>query len=57
MSFKFNWPFSTEDSFYSKAKILLTEALNKGTVPPIIVDTIHVKDLNMGTKVSLNIVF
>ncbi|KAK9247833.1 hypothetical protein V1506DRAFT_530801 [Lipomyces tetrasporus] len=50
MSFQFSWPFATEDNFYPKAKALLTEALNKGTKPPIIVDTIHVKDLNLGTK-------
>ncbi|KAK9469798.1 hypothetical protein V1512DRAFT_232792 [Lipomyces arxii] len=49
MSFKFSWPFATEENFYPKAKALLTEALNKGTKPPIIVDTIHVKDLNLGT--------
>ncbi|KAK9493986.1 hypothetical protein V1508DRAFT_438387 [Lipomyces doorenjongii] len=50
MSFRFSWPFATEENFYPKVKVLLTEALNKGTKPPIIVDTIHVKDLNLGTK-------
>ncbi|KAK9454766.1 hypothetical protein V1511DRAFT_460279 [Dipodascopsis uninucleata] len=50
MSFKFAWPFATEENFYPKAKTLLTEALNKGRKPPIIVDTIYVKDLNLGTK-------
>ncbi|KAK9477293.1 hypothetical protein V1514DRAFT_130921 [Lipomyces japonicus] len=49
MSFKFSWPFATEEDFYPKAKVLLTEALNKGKMPPIIVDTIHVTDLNLGT--------
>lgn len=51
MSFQFDWPFSTEDNFYPRVTSLLTEALNKGTKPPIIVDDIVVKDLNFGTKV------
>ncbi|KAK9237109.1 hypothetical protein V1525DRAFT_344731 [Lipomyces kononenkoae] len=50
MSFRFSWPFATEENFYPKLKVLLTEALNKGTKPPIIVDKINVKDLNLGTK-------
>ncbi|KAK7205484.1 hypothetical protein BZA70DRAFT_160016 [Myxozyma melibiosi] len=50
MSFQFNWPFSTEDNFYPKVTSLLTDALNKGAKPPIIVDDIIVKDLNFGTK-------
>lgn len=53
MSFKFTWPqFSKE--FIEKAKIELTEALNKGDKPANIADFILVKDLYMGSKVSIN---
>jgi mitochondrial distribution and morphology protein 34 len=48
MSFKFNWNSFNEDNFYSRAKTLLTNALNKSNRPHIIVDKIVVKDLWLG---------
>lgn len=51
MAFNFNWtPLSTSSSeFYSRAKDLLTTALNKAPKPPIIVDDIYVEELNLGS--------
>jgi distribution and morphology protein 34 len=52
MAFKFNWPeFDAE--FYKEARSQLEAALNKGNKPKNIVDYISVKELNMGTTVSL----
>lgn len=48
MSFMFNWNTFNEDNFYSRAKTLLTDALNKSNKPPIIVDRIVVQDLWLG---------
>ncbi|KAI5474211.1 mitochondrion organization and biogenesis-related protein, partial [Pseudohyphozyma bogoriensis] len=48
MSFQFEWPTFSE-GFYSDAREMLEQALNKGTKPPIIADRIEVKELNMGT--------
>ncbi|KAM0746738.1 hypothetical protein T439DRAFT_383784 [Meredithblackwellia eburnea MCA 4105] len=48
MSFNFKWPTFSED-YYSDARDILEQALNKGTKPPIIADRIEVKELNMGT--------
>lgn len=50
MSFKFNWNCFNEQNFYSRAKKLLTDALNKSNKPPIIVDKIVVEDLSLGDK-------
>ncbi|KAK9461667.1 uncharacterized protein V1516DRAFT_672638 [Lipomyces oligophaga] len=50
MSFHLSWPFSTEQNVYPRAAALLTDALNKGTKPPIIVDDILVKELNFGKE-------
>ncbi|KAF8466679.1 hypothetical protein BDZ91DRAFT_724795 [Kalaharituber pfeilii] len=51
MAFNFNWtPLSTTSSeFYTRAKDLLTAALNKAPKPPIIVDDIIVEELNLGS--------
>ncbi|RPB22226.1 hypothetical protein L211DRAFT_839852 [Terfezia boudieri ATCC MYA-4762] len=51
MAFNFNWtPLSTSSSeFYTRAKDLLTTALNKAPKPPIIVDNIYVEELNLGS--------
>jgi len=51
MAFNFNWtPLSTSSSeFYTRAKDLLTTALNKAPKPPIIVDDIYVEELNLGS--------
>ncbi|KAI5787019.1 mitochondrial distribution and morphology protein 34 [Peziza echinospora] len=51
MAFNFNWtPLSTTSSeFYTRAKDLLTTALNKAPKPPIIVDDIIVEELNLGS--------
>lgn len=50
MAFNFNWsPLTADAEFYSKARDLLTTALNKSPKPPIIVDDILVSELNLGT--------
>ncbi|KAG2198406.1 hypothetical protein INT47_008983 [Mucor saturninus] len=49
MAFRFNWP-EFDQEFYVEAKSQLETALNKGNKPPVIVDHIAVKELNMGTK-------
>ncbi|GAA6063227.1 hypothetical protein JCM10212_002449 [Sporobolomyces blumeae] len=48
MSFNFEWP-EFSDAFYTDAREMLAQALNKGQKPPIIADRIEVKELNMGT--------
>ncbi|ODQ67472.1 hypothetical protein NADFUDRAFT_81941 [Nadsonia fulvescens var. elongata DSM 6958] len=48
MSFQFNWSSFKEQNFYERAKVLLTDALNKSNKPPILVDRIVVKDLDLG---------
>lgn len=50
MAFRFSWP-EFDQEFYVEAKSQLETALNKGNKPPVIVDHITVKELNMGTKV------
>ncbi|ANB14519.1 ERMES complex subunit MDM34 [Sugiyamaella lignohabitans] len=50
MSFKFNWNSFNDESFYTRAKKLLTDALNKSNKPPIIVDKIIVQDLSLGSE-------
>lgn len=52
MAFRFNWP-EFDQEFYVEAKSQLETALNKGNKPPVIVDHITVKELNMGTKVYI----
>ena len=50
MAFNFNWsPLAADAEFYSRARDLLTTALNKSPKPPIIVDDILVSELNLGT--------
>lgn len=50
MAFNFNWsPLTADAEFYSKARDLLTTALNKSPKPPIIVDDILVSEFNLGT--------
>ena len=49
MAFKFTWPIFSE-SFYETARNLLTSALSKAPIPPIITDNILVKEFNLGTK-------
>ncbi|KAF3906531.1 hypothetical protein ABW20_dc0107412 [Dactylellina cionopaga] len=50
MAFNFNWsPLTADSEFYSRAKDLLTAALNKSPKPPIIVADILVTELNLGT--------
>lgn len=50
MAFNFNWnPLTADSDFYSRAKDLLTTALNKSPKPPIIVSDILVTELNLGT--------
>ncbi|CAG8876997.1 unnamed protein product [Penicillium nalgiovense] len=50
MAFNFNWsPLMADASFYTRAQDLLTAALNKSPKPPIIVDDIHVTELNLGS--------
>ncbi|KFA51187.1 hypothetical protein S40293_09377 [Stachybotrys chartarum IBT 40293] len=50
MAFVFNWsPLTADAEFYSKARDLLTTALNKSPKPPIIVDDILVSEFNLGT--------
>lgn len=53
MAFRFSWP-EFDQEFYVEAKSQLETALNKGNKPPVIVDHITVKELNMGTKVKPN---
>ncbi|KAF9580858.1 ERMES complex subunit [Lunasporangiospora selenospora] len=48
MAFRFQWPYFSEE-FIQEAKTMLTSALNKGSKPPVIVDHITVKELDMGT--------
>ncbi|KAF3024369.1 ERMES complex subunit [Neopestalotiopsis sp. 37M] len=49
MAFNFNWsPLAADESFYERARDLLTTALNKNPKPPIIVDDILVTELNLG---------
>jgi len=51
MSFQFQWgPFSPE--LVEKAKGMIQEALNKGSKPSTIADTIYVNQLHIGTKAS-----
>lgn len=50
MAFNFNWsPLTADASFYTRARELLTTALNKSPKPPIIVDDILVNELNLGS--------
>ncbi len=51
MAFKFNWsPLTADANFYDRARELLTAALNNKTPkPPIIVDDIIVRELNLGS--------
>ncbi|KAI9903328.1 hypothetical protein N3K66_002680 [Trichothecium roseum] len=50
MAFNFNWsPLTADETFYARARDLLTKALNKSPKPPIIVDDILVSELNLGT--------
>ncbi|KAI9665443.1 MAG: ERMES complex subunit [Trizodia sp. TS-e1964] len=50
MAFNFNWsPLTADALFYSRARELLTAALNKSPKPPIIVDDILVSELNLGS--------
>ncbi|KAI9734303.1 MAG: ERMES complex subunit [Cirrosporium novae-zelandiae] len=50
MAFNFNWsPLTADSSFYTRARELLTGALNKYPKPPIIVDDILVTELNLGS--------
>ncbi|MCJ1308358.1 ERMES complex subunit [Agyrium rufum] len=50
MAFNFNWsPLTADTTFYDRAKVLLTTALNKYPKPPIIVDDILVNELNLGS--------
>ncbi|ORY79926.1 hypothetical protein BCR37DRAFT_381346 [Protomyces lactucae-debilis] len=49
MAFHFSWD-NFSDAFVENAATLLTGALNKGSKPSIIADTITVKELNMGSK-------
>ena len=52
MAFRFNWPeFDAE--FYEEARSQLEAALNKDNKPKNIVDHITVKELNVGTSVSI----
>ncbi|KAF9157219.1 ERMES complex subunit [Mortierella sp. AD011] len=48
MAFRFQWPYFS-DEFIQQAKTMLTNALNKGNKPAVIVDHITVKELDMGT--------
>ncbi|KAG0364418.1 ERMES complex subunit [Gamsiella multidivaricata] len=48
MAFRFQWPYFS-DEFIQEAKTMLTNALNKGNKPAVIVDHITVKELDMGT--------
>lgn len=53
MSFSFQWPtFSPE--FHADAAQMLDSALNRGPKPKVIADDIKVKELGMGTIVSIN---
>jgi hypothetical protein len=48
MAFKFTWPIFSKP-FYDTASNLLTSALSKAPMPPIITDNIIVKEFNLGT--------
>ncbi|KAF9969319.1 ERMES complex subunit [Actinomortierella ambigua] len=48
MAFRFQWPYFSQE-FINEAKTMLTNALNKGNKPALIVDHITVKELDMGT--------
>ncbi|KAG0235208.1 ERMES complex subunit [Actinomortierella wolfii] len=48
MAFRFQWPYFSQE-FINEAKAMLTNALNKGNKPALIVDHITVKELDMGT--------
>lgn len=50
MSFKFDWESLRDESFYERAKTILADALNSDSKPPIIVDDITVKDLDLGDE-------
>lgn len=50
MAFNFNWsPLTADAGFYTRARDLLTTALNKSPKPPIIVDDIIVTEFNLGS--------
>ncbi|KAH8805546.1 mitochondrial distribution and morphology protein 34 [Xylogone sp. PMI_703] len=50
MAFNFSWsPLTADAEFYSRAREMLTTALNKSPKPPIIVDDILVSELNLGS--------
>ena len=50
MAFNFNWsPLTADAAFYTRARDLLTTALNKSPKPPIIVDDIIVTEFNLGS--------
>ncbi|KAG5359347.1 Mitochondrial distribution and morphology protein 34 [Yarrowia sp. C11] len=50
MSFKFDWESLRDEAFYERAKTILADALNSDSKPPIIVDDITVKDLDLGDE-------
>lgn len=50
MSFRFNWDFFNDEDFYDRVQTLLTDALNKGTNPPILADKIKVRELYLGDE-------
>lgn len=50
MSFKFDWESLRDEAFYERAKTILGAALNSDSKPPIIVDDITVKDLDLGDE-------
>lgn len=50
MSFKFNWDSFNDENFYERARALLTDALNKGKMPPILSDRIIVRELYLGEE-------
>lgn len=48
MSFKFDWASFKDDDFYDRVCTLLTDALNKGKKPPVLSDSIVVRELYLG---------
>lgn len=50
MSFKFNWSACKEESFSTRLRGLLTDALKSSAKPSIIIDDIIVKDLVLGNE-------
>lgn len=50
MSFKFNWDSFNDENFYERARSTLTDALNKGKMPPILSDRIVVRELYLGEE-------